>query len=96
MSKKTYFKDSFVFRTVTCSHRRPVRSLISSKQRNVEVIEGPNETKVIRWWYDDAEYEEEYKLILPSLDPGAIPLSDGTGVTSGGFPVSLYFYEPAR
>ena len=96
MVKKTYFKDSFVFATVTCPHRRPVRTLISNEKRNVEVLDGPNESKVVRWWYEDAEYEEDYQLILPSLDSGAIPLPDGTGVVSGGFPVQLYFYEPAR
>ena len=96
MSTQKCFQDLFTLQEVTCPHRYPAPSLVSAKQRNVEVLDGPNETKVVRWWYKDAEYEEDYQLILPSLDSGAIPLPDGTGVVSGGFPVQLYFYEPAR
>ena len=95
MTKKTCFKDRFVLPKVTRSHRYPVPSFISDKQRNVEVLELSDSETIVRWWYNDADYSEEYTLQL-ALDAGCVPKADGSGVTSNGFKVSLNFYEPAR
>ena len=95
MAKKTCFKDGFVLPKVTRSHRYPVPSLISSEQRNVEVLDCTDGVKIVRWWYEDDKYSEEYKLQLP-LDSSSVPQSDGSGVTANGFDVVFDFYEPAR
>lgn len=88
------YKDTFrADRTVvTCARRYNVPSQVTAKERQVEVLLAEDGVSIVRWWYQDGNYEEEYTLRV-RLDQGSVPRPDGTGVFSNGCPVVLHFYK---
>ena len=95
---RTSNKDAFDATKVGGPRTYKVPSQISDKERQVEVISQEDGSSLVRWYFEDGAYSEEYTL-RTKLDAGAVPKPDGTGVMVGGFPITLKFYKrvsPAR
>lgn len=88
------YKDAFnaAGRQLTGPIRYNVPSQVSAHKRQVEVLPAEDGVSIVRWWYQDGGYEEEYMLRV-RLDEGSVPQSDGSGVFSNGHQVRLEFYE---
>ena len=89
---RTSYKDAFDATKVGGPRTYKVPSQISAKERKVEVISQEDGTSLVRWYYEDGGYSEEYTL-RTNLDTGAVPKPDGTGVVVEGFPITLEFYK---
>ncbi len=88
------YKDAFnaARRTLTGPIRYNVPSQITARERQVEILPAEDGVSIVRWWYQDGGYEEEYRLRV-RLDQGSVPQSDGSGVFSNGHQVRLEFYK---
>ena len=89
---RTSYKDAFDATKVGGPRTYKVPSQISAKERKVEVISQEDGTSLVRWYYEDGGYSEEYTL-RTNLDASAVPKPDGTGVVVEGFPITLEFYK---